>query len=268
MDLGLAGHAAVVVGGAQGIGLAIAEAFAEEGADVALVDRDASVGAAAADVGRRSPVRVESLLVDVADEQEVARLAPEVISRLGRVDHLVFAVGVGSGGHGHPFWNVGAAAWRRVLDVNLVGAAVVGGAFAPILSAQRRGTMLFLASVAGQTGSQTDPPYSASKAGLINFAQCMAKDLAPFDVRVNTICPGSVRTRLHRSVWQAWHDRQPEGKRLGYEEWTSERIAAIPLGRWQEPEDVANLAVFLASPRARNVTGQTLNVDGGLVMHS
>lgn len=268
MDLGLAGQVAVVVGAAQGIGRAIAHAFAEEGSDVALADVDPEVEAAALSAGDGRPVRVEGHVIDVTHEGAVVRLADEVVSRLGRVDHVAFAVGLGSGGYGHPFWNVDAASWRRVLDVNLVGAAIVGGAFGPRLAAQRSGTMLFLSSIAGQTGSQTDPPYSASKAGLINLAQCMAKDLAPYDVRVNTICPGSVRTRLHRSVWQAWHDRQPEAARLAYEDWTRERIAGIPLGRWQEPEDIANLAVFLASSRARNITGQTLNVDGGLVMHA
>lgn len=128
--------------------------------------------------------------------------------------------------------------------------------------------MLFLASISGQIGSQTDPPYSASKAALINFAQCAAKDLAPHNVRVNTLCPGMVRTALNRSVWEAWTRTQPEGKRQDYEEWASEKIRRnVPLGRWQEPEDLAAMAVFLASPLAGNVTGQTVNVDGGFVMH-
>jgi NAD(P)-dependent dehydrogenase (short-subunit alcohol dehydrogenase family) len=132
----------------------------------------------------------------------------------------------------------------------------------------RKGTMLFIASVAGQIGSQTDPPYSASKAGVINFAQCAAKDLAPYGVRVNTLCPGMIKTALNRSVYESWAARQPENERPGYEEWAGAKVKAIvPLGRWQTPEDVAAMAVFLASPRAANVTGQTINVDGGYVMH-
>ena len=128
--------------------------------------------------------------------------------------------------------------------------------------------MLFLASVAGQIGSQTDPPYSASKAALINFAQCAARDLAPYGVRVNTLCPGMVQTALNRSVWEAWVRQQPEGQRQSYEEWAGEKVRrVVPLGRWQTPEDVAAMAVFLASPRANNITGQTINVDGGFVMH-
>ena len=149
-----------------------------------------------------------------------------------------------------------------------IGAVNVAHAFGPEMATTRRGTMLFISSVAGQIGSQTDPPYSAAKAGLINFAQCAAKDLAPFGVRVNTICPGMVKTELAKSVWQAWSDDQPTKEKRTYEEWTAEKVKrTIPLGRWQTPEDIASMAVFLASERAANVTGQTINVDGGYVMH-
>ena len=133
---------------------------------------------------------------------------------------------------------------------------------------QRSGTITMLGSVAGQIGSQTDPPYSASKAANINFMQCMAKDLAPYDVRVNLVNPGMVQTELNRSVWQAWHDQQPLDQRRSYEEWAGEKVRkVIPLGRWQTPEDIAAMIVFLSSPRARNITGQTINIDGGFVMH-
>ncbi len=92
--------------------------------------------------------------------------------------------------------------------------------------------------------------------------------MAPHNVRVNTICPGMVKTELNRSVWQAWNDRQPDGAKTSYEDWAEDKIRKLtPLGRWQTPEDIAALAVFLASPRAENITGQTLNVDGGWVMH-
>lgn len=152
--------------------------------------------------------------------------------------------------------------------MNLIGAANVAHAFAPRMAEARKGTMLFLASVAGQIGSQTDPPYSASKAGVINFMQCAAKDLAPFGVRVNALCPGMVKTPLNKSVWQAWADQQPSELRKDYDAWAAEKIAkVVPLNRWQTPEDVAAMAVFLASARAANVTGQTVNVDGGFVMH-
>src|SRR5262249_38955670 len=129
-------------------------------------------------------------------------------------------------------------------------------------------TLLFLSSVAGQIGSQTDPPYSAAKAALINFAQCAAKDLAPYGVRVNSLCPGMVQTPLNRAGYAAWASEQPESERSSYEAWSAEKIKKlVPLNRWQQPEDIAAVAAFLASNQARNITGQTINVDGGYVMH-
>lgn len=262
MDLQLAGSTAVVFGAASGLGRAIAAAFAAEGARVVLAD----VSAAVAEVAQvLTGARAE--VVDVTDYSAVRDCADRVRSEFGGVDHVVYAVGVGSGKFGFPFWNLDPADWDRVLRVNLVGAVHVAHAFAPAMAAARRGTMLFLSSVAGQIGSQTDPPYSAAKAGLINFAQCAAKDLAPFGVRVNALCPGMVQTPLNKSVWQAWADRQPADARQPYEEWAAEKIRRlVPLNRWQTPEDVAAMAVFLASLRAANVTGQTINVDGGYVM--
>jgi NAD(P)-dependent dehydrogenase (short-subunit alcohol dehydrogenase family) len=264
----LAGQTAVIAGGARGIGRAIAAAFAAERANVALLDRDASVTAAAKELTERHGVRALPYAVDVTDYAAVRRAADEAHAALGRTDHVVFAAGVGSGKYGFPFWNLEPADWGRVLEVNVVGAANVAHAFAPALVRARAGTMLFLASVAGQIGSQTDPPYSAAKAAVINFAQCAAKDLAPYGVRVNTLCPGMVKTALNEAVWRAWNNLQPaEGKRT-FEDWAGDKIRRlIPLGRWQEPEDIAAMAVFLASERAKNVTGQTVNVDGGFVMH-
>jgi NAD(P)-dependent dehydrogenase (short-subunit alcohol dehydrogenase family) len=266
MDLQLKGDVAVVFGAARGIGRAIAAAFAAEGGCVVLADVDPAVAGAARELAATgAAVRAEQL--EVTDYAAVKATASRLMHSLGRVDHVVYAVGVGSGKFGFPFWSLDPADWDRVVRVNLIGAANVAHAFAPGLAAAKRGTVLFLSSVAGQIGSQTDPPYSAAKAGLINFAQCAAKDLAPYGVRVNTICPGMVQTELNKSVWQAWADRQPAGQKQSYGEWAGEKVRrVVPLGRWQTPEDVAAMAVFLASPRAANVTGQTINVDGGYVM--
>jgi NAD(P)-dependent dehydrogenase (short-subunit alcohol dehydrogenase family) len=267
VDLGLTGQTAVVAGGARGIGRAIARAFAAEGASVAILDRDPEAEAAARELERLPQSRSLALVADVTDYAAVRQAAARVAQKFGRIDHVVFAVAVGSGKYGYPFWNLEPSDWGRVLEVNVVGAVNVAHAFAPALVQARAGTLLFLASVAGQMGSQTDPPYSASKAALINFTQAAAKDLAPYGVRVNALSPGMVKTALNRSVWESWNRQQPPDKRMGYEEWAGEKIRrVVPLGRWQEPEDVAAMAVFLASERARNVTGQTVNVDGGFVM--
>jgi len=265
MDLRLGGHVAVVVGGARGVGRAIAEGFFAEGAHVAVVDRDQAEplldGGAA---------RTSGYLADVTDLAALQGVADAIWGDFGRVDHVVFAAGIGSGKFGFPFWKLDPGDWDRVLRVNLVGAVNVAHTFAPAMAEARRGTILFLASVAGQIGSQTDPPYSASKAGLINFAQCAAKDLAPFGVRVNSLCPGMVQTTLNRSVYESWARLQAgEASALpSYEEWGTSKVKAlVPLGRWQTAEDMAAMAVFLASERAENVAGQTINVDGGYVMH-
>ncbi|MFG0333214.1 MAG: SDR family NAD(P)-dependent oxidoreductase, partial [Maioricimonas sp. JB049] len=157
---------------------------------------------------------------------------------------------------------------NRVLEVNILGMVNVAHAFAPALQQRRQGSMQFLGSVAGQIGSPTDPPYSASKAAGINFAQCLAKDLAPHGIRVNTVCPGMVKTPLNRSVWQAWNERQEPSQQLSYDEWAQQKIRQlVPLGRWQTPEEVAATILFLLSPHAASITGQTINVDGGYVMH-
>jgi NAD(P)-dependent dehydrogenase (short-subunit alcohol dehydrogenase family) len=97
----------------------------------------------------------------------------------------------------------------------------------------------------------------------------MARDLAPFNVRVNSVCPGMVKTPLNESVWRSWHDQQPADQRMSYEDWAADKISrVVPLNRWQTPEDIAAMIVFLSSQRASEVTGQTINVDGGCVMHS
>ena len=268
LNLNLTGQTAVIIGAARGIGRAIAECFAAEKAHVALIDRDEEVKDASRQIMQRYGVNSAAIVAD-ATQYELMQAAADVVGQaFGRTDHIVFAVGIGSGKFGFPFWNLEPADWPRVLEVNVVSAVNVAHAFAPALIAARSGTMLFLSSVAGQIGSQTDPPYSASKAALINFAQCAAKDLAPYGVRVNALCPGMVKTTLNRAIWEAWNRQQPEGQKQPYEEWAGEKIRkVVPLGRWQEPEDIARMAVFLASECGQNITGQTVNVDGGFVMH-
>jgi len=252
MDLKLNGQTVAIFGGANGIGAAIAAGFEAEGCRVCGFDVQGD--------GERGIVAG-----DVTDYEAVRAFA----EGCGEVDHVVFCVGVGSGKFGFPFWNLEPGDWARVLEINLIGAVNVAHAFAPKLMERGAGSMLFLVSVAGQMGSQTDPPYSAAKAGLINFVQCAAKDLAPYGVRVNALSPGMVRTNLNEAVWRASQAGLPEAERVSYEAWAEEKIRKVsPLGRWQVPEEYGAMACYLASEHARNITGQTLNVDGGQVMHS
>ena len=149
--------------------------------------------------------------VDISAGEAVQSAMRETEAALGSISHLVHAAAMGSGKFGFPFTNLEPGDWPRVLDVNIMGMVHVAHAVTPGMVARRAGTMVFIASVAGQIGSQTDPPYSASKAANINFAQCLAKDLAPHNVRVNVVNPGMVKTPLNRRVWQGWNDQQPPG---------------------------------------------------------
>ena len=258
MNLNLTNQTAVIVGAARGIGLAIATEFAREGANVAIIDRE-SIAPASHKI---------AIAADVTDFDAIQKSAARIKSELGRIDHLVFAVGIGSGKFGFPFWNLSPKDWPRVMQVNVQGAVNVVHAFTPYFLEAKAGSILLIASVAGQIGSQTDPPYSASKAALINFMQCAAKDLAPYHVRVNALCPGMVKTEFNKSIWAAWNDMQSPDKKQSYDDWAGEKIRkVVPLGRWQSPEEMASMAVYLASPHGQNITGQCVNVDGGFVMH-
>jgi 2-hydroxycyclohexanecarboxyl-CoA dehydrogenase len=269
LDLHLTGSVAVVIGGARGIGAAIAAEFGRQGASVAVLDVAPEVQQTAGLLARDTRAPIRGIQVDATDYAAVSRAATRVDTELGPCDHLVCAAGAGSGKLGFPFWNLEPGDWNRVIQINLMSAVHSAHAFAPGMANRGRGTLLFIASVAGQIGSQTDPPYSAAKAAVINFAQCAARDLAPFGVRANTVCPGMVKTDLNRSVWQAWNERQEPESRLSYEEWGEEKVRRVaPLGKWQQPEEIAAMAVYLASPHASNITGQTLNVDGGQVMRA
>jgi 2-hydroxycyclohexanecarboxyl-CoA dehydrogenase len=269
MELELKGDVAVVTGGASGIGWACAQGLASEGCRVALWDLSPDVEQQAAALAHQFGCPSLGRIVDISADQVVREAARETQTALGSISHLVHAAAIGSGKFGFPFTNLEPGEWPRVLDVNVMGMVHVAHALAPGMVSRGAGTMVFIASVAGQIGSQTDPPYSASKAANINFAQCLAKDLAPHNIRVNIVNPGMVKTPLNRSVWEAWNAQQPPDRKRSYEAWGIDKVrAVVPLGRWQDPEDVANMVVFLSSVRASEVTGQTINVDGGQVMHS
>jgi 2-hydroxycyclohexanecarboxyl-CoA dehydrogenase len=257
MQLNLNGNVAVVTGGASGIGLACARELAQEGCRVSIWDLAPPVDSS-----------FHHQTVDVSDRAAVEHARHKTEESLGPISHLVHAAAIGSGKFGFPFTNLQPEDWPKVLQVNIMGMVHLAHALAPGMVERKSGTMVFIASIAGQIGSQTDPPYSASKAANINFAQCLAKDLAPHNVRVNVVCPGMVQTPLNRRVWQAWNDQQPPEKRRTYEDWAGEKVRAVaPLGRWQQPEDIADMVVFLSSTRSNQITGQTINVDGGQVTH-
>ena len=273
MDLGLSDATVAVFGAASGIGAAIARAFAAEGAqDCGYRPRPASYRfcrrvCSFARLGSRRRRLRSRLPRGRGDRSPIRPLPPHCLRRRLRLGQIRLSVletrsfRLGAGFEGQ-------LAWRRERGACFCTGDGRGAGKAKSDQDASSLSILFLSSVAGQIGSQTDPPYSAAKAAVINFAQCAAKDLAPYGVRVNTLCPGMVQTPLNRSVYEAWAREQPEAERSTYEAWAGEKIKKlIPLNRWQQPEDIAAMAVFLASNRARNITGQTINIDGGWVMH-
>ncbi len=259
MKIDLSGQTVAITGAASGIGMTIAESFIAAGARVLALDISKIP---LESLASRYPKSVSLHEVDVSDCS-----ALNEIGSTTEVDHLICAAAIGSGKAGFPFWNLDPSDWTRVLAITLMGTVNAVHAFTPSL---RRGdtnrkSVLLLSSVAGQIGSQTDPPYSAAKAAVINFAQCAAKDFAADGIRVNALSPGMVKTGLNESVFEA----NRESTDQTYDEWAEAKIKSIsPLARWQEPEEFGAMAVFLASDHGRNITGQTINIDGGQVMHS
>lgn len=262
MTIDLTKQHAVITGAARGIGAAIATAFLEAGASVLALDADPDALADFQASHSDQKDRVETQTVDVCDFEALKNIASN-----RAVDHLICAAAIGSGVGGFPFWNQTPDDWTRVIDVTLMGTVNTLHAFTPALLAGETAqkSVALLASVAGQIGSQTDPPYSASKAAVINFAQCAAKDFAPYGIRVNAISPGMVKTALNQSVFEANKTSDDQS----YSDWGDEKVGHItPLARWQEPEEFGAMIVYLASDHGKNITGQTINIDGGQVMHS
>jgi NAD(P)-dependent dehydrogenase (short-subunit alcohol dehydrogenase family) len=258
VEIDLSGRVAAVTGGAGGIGGAIAGVLAAAGARVALLDRDSGRLEERRDLGL--PVQAE-----LTDPDSVTRAFAEIESGLGPVDVLVNNAGIQSRTLGMPFTKQDADDWRRVWEVNALGTFVAAKAVAGGMRARGRGTIVNVASVSGRTGFQTDPAYSASKAAVLNFTQVMARDLAPH-VRVNAICPGMVFTPFYAAQHEAAAARGDTGAATAREYFDEKARRLIPMGRGQRPEDVAHAVLFFASDLAACITGQALNVDGGLVM--
>ncbi len=244
----LAQKIAVVTGGAQGIGREIALLFAREGADVALIDRDAEAlektRVEVEGLGRRAL----ALAADVSSAEETRGAVNKIIDSMGRIDILVNNAGVTRDGF---LLRMSEADWDTVLAVNLKGAFNMTRAAAKPMLKQRAGRIINIASVIGLVGNAGQANYAASKAGIIGFTKSAAKELASRGITANAIAPGFIETRMTGAL--------PDDVR-------QKMLAGIPLGRYGTPAEVANVALFLASGLSEYVTGQTIVVDGGLVM--
>ena len=243
----LAGQVAIITGGSRGIGRGIAETFGVAGARLAIVARNPERLAETADQLRSEGYDVLDCPADITVEAHVNAIVQRVVEQFGRVDILVNNAGILQAG---PIGTFTAADWERMIATNLTSVFYFCRAVAPLLSAQRSGRIINIASITAQTGGVSGGVhYSASKGGLLALTKTLARDLAPFNVTVNAICPGQIETEIL--------PLDPEArKRLE---------GMIPLGRIGQPMDIAHAALFLASAAASYITGAAIDVNGGLL---
>ncbi|HEV8016038.1 MAG TPA: SDR family NAD(P)-dependent oxidoreductase [Stellaceae bacterium] len=241
-EIDLRGHAAVVTGGARGIGYACAERIIASGAAVSLWDQDRD---ALADAARRLGATHASV-VDITDEASVAAAAGAAIKALGKVDILVNNAGIT--GPNKKTWEFEPAEWRRVIDVDLTGAFLCARALVPAMRAQGYGRIVNMASVAGKEGNPNAAAYSAAKAGLIGLTKSLGKELATEGIMVNCVTPAAAETDLFKQM-------------------TEEHIvymrSKIPLNRFVQPAEIAALVAWLCSEECSFSTGGVFDISGG-----
>ena len=259
---------AIVTGGGRGIGRGIALALARNGADVVIaeiIDENGRKTAGEVEgLGRKSL----AIAADVTDQDSVEGLVREVLTHFGHIDILVNNAGI----IGAPGWEqrerTNEEDWDMVYEVNVKGVARVTDAVAPHMRERGYGKIVNIASIAARQGNPRNPPYNVSKAGVVSLTQSYALELAPHNINVNAICPGLIWTamweRIARRPSMTPESAQGLSIREVFEDSVKERI---PSGREQTPDDIGNVATFLASDAARAVTGQAINVDGGSRMN-
>jgi 2-hydroxycyclohexanecarboxyl-CoA dehydrogenase len=245
---GLRDKVVVVTGAGRGMGKAIAERLAEEGARVAVtdVDKESALSTAAGLAG------AAGFRLDITDAAEVSARIEEIVAALGPIDALVNNAGWDRLG---PFLETDEDLWDRLIDINLRGPIRLTKAVLPQMVERQRGRIVNISSDAGRVGSTGEAVYSACKAGIIGFSKTIAREMARHGITVNAICPGPTATPLLASMVGEGNDKLIESLKRG-----------IPMRRLGEPDDVAGAVAFIVSDDAGFITGQTLSVSGGLTM--
>jgi NAD(P)-dependent dehydrogenase (short-subunit alcohol dehydrogenase family) len=244
----LAGQAALVTGAGQGIGKAIALRFAQEGADIAVLDVNGETAASTAEDVRALGRRAVVVVVDVSDPDAVEAAVQAVSAELGRLDVLVNNAGVEKRG---AFLEIEPDDWRRQIDVNLSGTFYCSQAAAREMARRGYGRIVNVSSVAGLIGPIDLAAYGAAKAGIVGLTRAAALDLADHGITVNAIAPGPIETELMLGAWSA--------------EALKERPQHAAIPRFGTVEEIAHAALFLAAPDSGFITGVTVSVDGGAV---
>jgi 3-oxoacyl-[acyl-carrier protein] reductase len=239
----------VVTGAGRGIGQAVAAAFAREGAKVAVLSRnEQSCGQSASAINEDYPEAAKSYAVDVSDHDAMQECGKKIVADLGSVNILINNAGITRDGL---LLRMSDEDWDAVLDTNLKGAFNALKAFQRTLMKADDARIINVSSVIGIIGNAGQANYAASKAGLIGFTKSMARELAPRKVTCNAIAPGFIRTDMTEVL----------GEKI-----QEEILKIVPLKDMGEVEEIANLALYLASPEARYITGQVIAIDGGMTM--
>ena len=249
----------MVTGGANGIGEASALRFAEEGARVACLDLAEAANEATAVACRELGAEAVALRCDVTDEESVKTAVAATMEKWGRLDVLVASAGIYTGSL---LVEVPLPQWQKTIDINLTGVFLTNKAVVPIMMAQRSGSIINLSSMAGKTSWPASAEYSASKSGVIGLTRSVAMELAPYGATANAICPGNTLTGMVRGV--AVKVGALDG--MTGEEWLQMRAKDCPMQRLAEPWEIAGVIAFLASADSRYLTGQAIEVDGGMIM--
>lgn len=259
MSATFADETVIVTGAARGLGRGIASAFLDEGAHVVLVDiNEPILRTTAEELEEAAEGRVLELGADVSTAEDVAHMIESALKWRGKIDHLVNNAGIVRIA---PLVEVTESDWDRVIGVNLKGVYLGVRAVLPHMLERQAGSIVSIASQAGKRGNRYIAPYCASKAGVISLTQTAALEAAPY-VRVNCVCPGFINTELQEEEYEEVAAITGQGRDEIKQSW----MAAMPLGRFQEVEDVAASVLYLSSPAASQTTGEALNISGGLVM--
>ena len=260
-QMDLEGQAAIVTGAGRNIGRAIALELAGMGADIVVAEMDEVTGKRTADEVRKLGRRSLALRTDVTRMADLQAMADRTVAEFGRIDILVNNAGIHRSAH---TVDVTEDDWDRLLAVNAKGVFFASQAVLRHMVKAKRGNIISLASMAGKIGLKTSLVYGITKAAVISMTKSLALAHAADGIRANCVCPGIVETDM---IFQI--DREAGEKLFGLKpgEYLKQRVEQIPLGRIETAEDVANLVGFLASSKSSYMTGQAINVTGGLVMH-
>jgi len=247
--LRLRNKVAIITGAARGIGKSIALSFAREGADIAICDVSRKEGQNVARAIKKKGRNAIFIECDVSNRENVENAVRSVLEYFGKIDILVNNAGIMNT---CPIEKLSVEDWDKTMAINLRGTFLFSKTVVPYMKKQKHGKIINISSLAGRTGGiMVGVDYSASKGGILAFTKALARELAPYHINVNAICPGTTKTEMI--------------KKFDIEQ-IRELTKKIPLGRLGEPEDVALCALFLASEESDYITGATIDVNGGLLM--